>query len=385
MLFCTGLLFCALFHEGAILYPQEPAQISGFQAVRFEHSPGFSHYVAMCRTPKDFSAKIPPIGLPLTVTEFAVCWYVTASRVRSGGKDEPSPEVDGKLVISAHHVRFVPRNGQFSDLYADLPPDRVELKRDPGGDGSATLGTKDFVYRFRFAKLCPSCAPGTPVPPGLNPALLDQEFGLLDTSLKQFDPTWRRIYHLSAGTHAESQQRNQAVASTGSVPVRPSAQQSPTVTSNPSAPAVPNSTATTSVKPGAGTVPKTASVAVVKPAAASVTETRRPAANTVKIPPGAAAGMLVKKVEPVYPLEAKVVRLEGTVVLRAVIDTTGEVSSVNAISGPPLLESAAVDAVKQWQYRPYAVNGQPVEVETTIQVVFALDGSQLANKPQKHP
>ena len=63
--------------------------------------------------------------------------------------------------------------------------------------------------------------------------------------------------------------------------------------------------------------------------------------------------MLVKKVEPVYPLEAKVVRLEGTVMLRAVIDTSGEIFEVRAISGPPLLESAAVDAVKQWQFRPY--------------------------------
>ena len=111
----------------------------------------------------------------------------------------------------------------------------------------------------------------------------------------------------------------------------------------------------------------------------------RPVVRTVKIPAGRATGMLVKKVEPVYPLEAKVVRLEGTVVLRAVIDTTGEVAAVGALSGPPLLESAAVAAVRQWQYRPYTVNGQPVEVETTIQVVFSLDGSQQASRPQRHP
>jgi TonB family protein len=375
MLFCTGLLFSDVIYQGTILYPQEPAEISGNLAVRFEHSPGFSHYVAMCRTMKDFSAKIPPIGLPATQIEYAVCWYATASRVRSGGKDEASPEVDGKFVISAHHVRFVPRNAQFSDVYADLPPDRVELKRDPG-DGSATLGTKDFVYHFRFSMLCPSCAPGTPVPPTLNPALLDQEFSLFDASLNQFEPTWRKIYHLSSGTHVQSQPRTQVAASGGSGSARPSTQQSPAATPRATAPAVPNSTAFVAAKPAAG--------AAVKPPAAPATETRRPA-NTVKLPPQSAAGMLVKKVEPVYPLEAKVVRLEGTVVLRAVIDTTGEISSVNAISGPPLLESAAVDAVKQWQYRPYAVNGQPVEVETTIQVVFALDGSQLASKPQKHP
>jgi protein TonB len=98
----------------------------------------------------------------------------------------------------------------------------------------------------------------------------------------------------------------------------------------------------------------------------------------------AANGLLIKKVQPDYPLEAKLVRLEGLVVLRAVIDTSGEVSEVNAISGPPLLESAAVDAVKQWHYRPYSVNGKPVDVETTIEVTFALDGSKQAARSQGH-
>ena len=102
----------------------------------------------------------------------------------------------------------------------------------------------------------------------------------------------------------------------------------------------------------------------------------------MKIGSGAADGLLVRKIPPSYPLEAKLVRLEGTVVLHAVIDSAGEVSQVNALSGPPLLESAAVDAVKQWQYRPFSQNGQPVDVETTIEVVFALDGSHSAGRAQ---
>jgi protein TonB len=102
----------------------------------------------------------------------------------------------------------------------------------------------------------------------------------------------------------------------------------------------------------------------------------------VRIASGAADGLLLKKVSPAYPIEAKLVRLEGTVVLRAVIDKTGEVSEVYAVSGPPLLESSAVEAVKQWQYKPYSLNGQPVDVETTVQVVFALDGSQSATRAQ---
>jgi len=77
-------------------------------------------------------------------------------------------------------------------------------------------------------------------------------------------------------------------------------------------------------------------------------------------------GLLVMKVAPEYPLEAKIVRLEGTMVLRTVIDTTGEVASVNALSCPPLLESVAVEAVKHWQYRSFSMTGQPVEVENDI-------------------
>ena len=107
-----------------------------------------------------------------------------------------------------------------------------------------------------------------------------------------------------------------------------------------------------------------------------------PRVKPVRIGSGAADGMLLKKVAPEYPLEAKLVRLEGTVVLRTVIDKTGEVSEVFATSGPPLLESAAVEAVKQWQYRPYTLNGQPVDVETTVEVVFALDGSHSAPRQQ---
>ena len=105
----------------------------------------------------------------------------------------------------------------------------------------------------------------------------------------------------------------------------------------------------------------------------------------VRIASKAADGRLIKKIPPEYPLEAKLVRLEGTVVLRAVIDRSGDVSEVFALSGPPLLESAAVDAVKQWQYRPFSVNGQPVDVETTIDVCFALDGSHPAPRAQNSP
>lgn len=389
ILVCAGLLFCELFHGGATLCAQEPAVISGYQGVRFEQAPGFFHYATLCRTPTEFTAQMPPIKLPQEQTESAVCWYVKASRIRSGGTDSSSPEADGKLVISAHRVRFMPHNAQAADLYADLQRERVVLKHQ-SGDAYGTIGSADFVYSFRFSKLCPACAPGTPIAPGFNMALLDQEFGLLDQSLREFQSGWKRIYQLSSGGSMESQPRTQVAAAAAPPAVRPSVPQSAVNTVRPSAPSVPNSTvvapARSSVSGVSKTAPVLASVTPKNPPAPPVTEILRPVVKTVKVPAGTVAGMLVKKVEPVYPLEAKVVRLEGTVVLRAVIDTAGEVAAVGALSGPPLLESAAVEAVRQWQYRPYAVNGQPVEVETTVQVVFSLDGSQQqASRAPKHP
>jgi protein TonB len=79
--------------------------------------------------------------------------------------------------------------------------------------------------------------------------------------------------------------------------------------------------------------------------------------------------MLKTQVEPVYPDD---VRISGTVVLHAVISDRGLVESLSVVSGPAILQQAALEAVRQWTYRPYLLNGMPVEVETTVNVVFAL-------------
>lgn len=83
-------------------------------------------------------------------------------------------------------------------------------------------------------------------------------------------------------------------------------------------------------------------------------------------------GLLIRKVEPVYPHIAKIAHLQGTVYLHAVIGRDGSIQQLQAVSGPPMLLQAALDAVKQWRYRPYILNGEPVEVETQITVVFRL-------------
>ena len=88
---------------------------------------------------------------------------------------------------------------------------------------------------------------------------------------------------------------------------------------------------------------------------------------------GVMAGMLVYKVIPTYPSIGRAVRAQGTVQLQATISREGTIENLRAVSGPPMLQQAAIDAVKQWRYRPYLLNGEPVEVETTINVDFKLD------------
>ncbi len=94
----------------------------------------------------------------------------------------------------------------------------------------------------------------------------------------------------------------------------------------------------------------------------------------VRVSSGVTAGNLINKVQPVYPPIAKNARIQGTVVLQAVISKNGVVENLHAVSGHPMLIPAAVEAVKQWRYKPYFLNGEPVEVETTIQVNFTLGG-----------
>jgi periplasmic protein TonB len=92
----------------------------------------------------------------------------------------------------------------------------------------------------------------------------------------------------------------------------------------------------------------------------------------VRVTSRIAEGMLLQKVMPVYPPIAKVTRKEGTVMLQATISTSGLIENLRVLSGDQMLTQAALDAVRNWRYRPYLLNGQPVEVETTINVIFKL-------------
>lgn len=87
---------------------------------------------------------------------------------------------------------------------------------------------------------------------------------------------------------------------------------------------------------------------------------------------GVVEGLLVRKVTPEYPPIARTAHIQGSVQLSAVIGKDGKIENVQVISGHPMLAQAALNAVKQWRYKPYVLNGQPVEVQTTITVNFTL-------------
>jgi protein TonB len=92
----------------------------------------------------------------------------------------------------------------------------------------------------------------------------------------------------------------------------------------------------------------------------------------VRVSSSVVAGLLIDKKVPVYPELAKAMHAEGTVILAATISKTGSIENLHVVSGPPVLQQAALDAVKSWRYRPYQLDGQPVEVETTVNVIFSL-------------
>jgi protein TonB len=96
------------------------------------------------------------------------------------------------------------------------------------------------------------------------------------------------------------------------------------------------------------------------------------APKKVNISAGVAVGLLVQKTPPLYPPIAKTARVSGTVVIQATISKTGAIGNLRAVSGPSMLRQAALDAVKTWRFRPYMLDGEPVEVETTVNVNFAL-------------
>ncbi|MFZ0481631.1 MAG: energy transducer TonB [Terriglobales bacterium] len=94
----------------------------------------------------------------------------------------------------------------------------------------------------------------------------------------------------------------------------------------------------------------------------------------VRVSSGVSSGLLIRKVAPNYPPLAKQARIQGSVVLHAQISKDGTIENLQLISGHAMLAPAAIEAVRQWRYKPYLLNGEPVAVETEVIVNFSLSG-----------
>jgi TonB family protein len=94
--------------------------------------------------------------------------------------------------------------------------------------------------------------------------------------------------------------------------------------------------------------------------------------STLRISQGVSQGLLIKKVQPEYPQNAKAMRLEGPVEMEAVIDKEGKITNLKLLKGQPVLARAAMNAVRQWRYKPYYLDGEPVEIQTQITIVFKM-------------
>jgi periplasmic protein TonB len=96
--------------------------------------------------------------------------------------------------------------------------------------------------------------------------------------------------------------------------------------------------------------------------------------SRIKVGGNVQSAKMLRQVQPVYPAIAKTAHVQGTVILHAVISKDGTIEELQYVSGPALLMKAAMDAVHEWRYSPTMLNGEPVEVETTISVEFTLGG-----------
>ena len=104
------------------------------------------------------------------------------------------------------------------------------------------------------------------------------------------------------------------------------------------------------------------------------TVTAAPSNRVISVAASIMAGRAISRTPPAYPAFARTARVDGAVVLHATISKAGTIENVSVISGPPMLRQAALDAVRTWRYKPYLLDNEPVQVETTVNVIFVLGG-----------
>lgn len=132
-----------------------------------------------------------------------------------------------------------------------------------------------------------------------------------------------------------------------------------------------------------GPMPPATASAVPEPAPAPASPA--PPTRRIRVGGNVQAANLVNQVQPVYPQIAKTAHVQGTVGLHAIISKDGSIQQLDYVSGPMLLMKAAMDAVKQWRYKPTLLNDEPIEVDTTIQVVFTLSDAPPTESQEIDP
>jgi protein TonB len=134
-------------------------------------------------------------------------------------------------------------------------------------------------------------------------------------------------------------------------------------------------------KKGVNNPPKTAVLGekAAAPSPTAVGTDTRPSAEPVSVSSDVMAANLLLSPSPAYPEMAKLTHQQGPVVVQAIISKNGKVDSVHVVKGNVLLRRAATTAVMNWRYRPYVLNGQPVNVATTITVNFSSPGANLSS------
>lgn len=108
------------------------------------------------------------------------------------------------------------------------------------------------------------------------------------------------------------------------------------------------------------------------PSAASIAPPKVATPSMVRVSSGVSTGLLIKKVQPIYPAEARRNRVQGTVTMTAEINKTGDIVDLEIVGGPIELAVSAVNAVRRWKYRPYLLLGEPVNVQTQVVVIYSL-------------
>jgi protein TonB len=164
-----------------------------------------------------------------------------------------------------------------------------------------------------------------------------------------------------------------SVVAANKAPATPEVEQPIVVKSGHSKPVTKTAEATTDDSaPSVGAIAAGGSGGTLPNLMGAESKTPTPVLQTVNVSQGVSRGLLVKTVQPAYPSIALRMRTEGPVELLATITKNGDISAVKVLNGDASLAHAAADAVKQWKYKPYLLNGEPVEIQTQVTVIFKL-------------